>query len=136
MIAVIRIRGLVGTRAKQESTLESLMLRRKYNCILLNAEELIRVRTVREMLTFGEISDETLKELVVKRGKKNHNPIQNADEIVKGLKAGKTLRELGVQPYFGLHPPIGGFKRSTKLPYPQGILGHNKDFEKLIRKML
>jgi hypothetical protein len=35
-----------------------------------------------------------------------------------------------------LHPPIGGFKKSTKLAYPRGILGDKKDIAKLLERML
>lgn len=136
MIIVIRMSGLTGTRAKQEATLETLMLIKKYNCVLLTKEDLPRIASVREMLTFGEVSDETLKLVLSKRGKKGKEPIKNVDEIIKGLNSGKTLRELGVKPYLRLHPPIGGFKKSTRLPYPQGVLGHNKEIETLVKKML
>ena len=136
MIIAIRMRGITCTRAKQEATLETLMLIKKYNCVLLTKEDLPRIASVREMLTFGEVDDETLKLVLSKRGKKGNEPIKNVDEIIKGLNSGKTLRQLGVKPYLRLHPPIGGFKRSTKLPYPQGILGNNKDIAALVKRML
>ncbi len=136
MIIAIRMSGLTGTRAKQEATMETLMLIKKYNCVLLTKEDLPRIASVREMLSFGEVDDETLRLILSKRGKKGKKPIANADEIVKGLNSGKTLRELGVTPYLRLHPPVGGFKKSTRLPYPQGVLGHNKEITKLVKRML
>lgn len=136
MIIAIRIGGLVGVRAKQESTMDSLMLRKKYNCILLRKEDLPRINTVREMMTFGEVDDDTLKLLLSKRAMKRKKMIASVDEIMNGLNGGKTLKEMGVTPYLRLHPPRGGFKRSTRLPYPQGILGHNKDIAALVKKML
>ena len=38
--------------------------------------------------------------------------------------------------FYRLHPPIGGFKKSTKLAFPKGILGEHKDISKLLRRML
>ena len=129
--------GLTGTRAKQEATLDTLMLRKKYNCVLLTTEDLPRIASVREMLTFGEVDDATLKMILTKRAvREDKKPIANVDEIIKGLNSGKTLRDLGVRPYLRLHPPIGGFKVSTRLPYPQGVLGNNKDIAKLVKRML
>ena len=136
MIIAIRMAGLTSTRAKQEATMETLMLRKKYNCVLLTKEDLPRIASVREMMTFGEVDDATLKLVLSKRGVKNNKPIENVDEVIKGLNAGKTLKQLGVKPYMRLHPPIGGFKKSTKMPYPQGILGNNKDIAKLVKRML
>ena len=52
MMIAIRIGGLVGVREKQERTMETLMLRRKYNCIILPKEEIYKLNTVREMLSF------------------------------------------------------------------------------------
>ena len=49
--------------------------------------------------------------------------------------AGKNPEELGMKPWFGLHPARGGIK--SKVHYPKGVLGyHGKDINKLIMKML
>jgi len=138
MIIAIRMSGLTGTRAVQEATLDTLMLRKKYNCVLLTTADLPRIASVREMLTFGEVDDATLKMILAKRALmlEKKKPLMNVDDIIKGLNAGKTLKQLGVRPYLRLHPPIGGFKVSTRLPYPQGVLGNNKDIEKLVKRML
>ena len=136
MMIAIRIRGLVGLRWTRESALDSLMLRKKYNCIIFDKKDLPRFNTIRELVSFGEVDDATLKMILSKRAFKNKKPVENADELVKGLNSGKTLKEMGVTPYLRLHPPIGGFKKSTKLPYPQGILGHNKEIPALVKKML
>ena len=136
MIAAVRIRGLVGTKIKQEARMGSLMLRKKYNCILLDEKDLPRIEKVKEMISFGEIDDETLRMLVSKRGKKGNKSLANADEVIKGLKSGKSLRELGVTPYFRLSPPRGGFKKSMKLHYPKGVLAHNKEINSLLKRMI
>lgn len=121
MKAAIRISGLVGVDKRKASTLESLNLRRKYNCILLSTEDQMnRLEHVKELVSFGEISGETEKLLMEKRGEK-----KNVDGKKTALK-----------PFFRLHPPRGGFKKSTKLPYPKGVLGENKDFDNLIKRML
>ena len=77
-----------------------------------------------------------MKQILIARAVKANKPISNADEVIKGLNSGKSLKEMGLRPYLKLHPPRGGFKKSTKLPYPQGILGNNNEIEKLVKKML
>jgi len=79
MIVVIRISGKVGVRKTQEGSLDSLMLRRKYAAVLLNDKELPVLNSIRELVTFGDIDDATLKELLTKRGKAGKKLISNAD---------------------------------------------------------
>ena len=136
MMIAIRIRGQVQLNGSKMSTLDSLLLRRKYTCIVFDKKDLYKFNTIRELISFGEVDDATLKMILSKRGMKDKKNLENVDEIVKGLNSGKTLKEMGVTPYLRLHPPIGGFKKSTKLPYPQGILGQNKDIVALVKKML
>ena len=59
------------------------------------------------------------------------------DEMVKALLEDKTtLRKEGLKPYLRLHPPRGGWKKSTRLAYPTGILGKNEKISEWIGKML
>ena len=128
--------GRIGVERGRESTLESLMLKKKYAAILISEKDLPVLNKIKELVIFGELDDETLKELLTKRCKKGKALVSNVDEIIKELKSGKRLREVGVNPTLHLHPPRGGFKVSTKLPYPQGVLGKNKDIVKLVKRMI
>jgi len=117
MIALIRIKGQVGLKSSVKETLSRLRLRRKYSCVILeksNASQIGMVKSMRNFIAYGDISKETYKELVEARGKKD--------------KEGK------LKPFFRLHPARGGMK--TKLHYPLGVLGENKEMDKLIRRML
>jgi large subunit ribosomal protein L30 len=117
MIVVIRIRGQVGLNKDVKETLYRLRLRKKYSCIVLEKPtevQLGMIKKLRNFVSYGEIPQETYKKLVETRGKKN--------------KEGK------LKPFFRLHPPRGG--ANTKLHYPKGILGENKEINKLLEKML
>ena len=49
--------------------------------------------------------------------------------------AGKKPEEIGIKPFFRLHPARGGIK--SKLHYPKGVLGnHKENINKLIERML
>jgi len=115
MISAIRIKGLVGINEDIKETLFRLRLRRKYSCVVVEPtkENLGMLKKVRNFVSFGEISKETYDELLKKRGK-----------TVDGK----------LKPFFRLHPPRGGAE--TKLHYPKGILGENKELDKLILRML
>lgn len=113
MICVIRIHGRVGLDKKIIDTLDRLRLRKKYSCVVLEPtkESMGMVKKVENQVAYGEISEDLYKKLVEKRKTKIKN-------------------------FFRLHPPRGGVK-STKLHFPKGILGNNKDkLNKLVEKML
>lgn len=115
-IAAIRIRGQVGLNKDVKETLYRLRLRRKYACVVFdnpNETTLGALKKMRNFISYGEITEETSKALIEKRGK-----------VVNGE----------LKPFFRLHPARGGMK--TKIHYPIGVLGENKELDKLIERML
>jgi large subunit ribosomal protein L30 len=119
-IAVIRIRGMVGIKSEINSALDRLRLKRKYACVVLenpDASQLGNLKKLRDFVAFGEIDEETYKELVSKRGKKD--------------KEGK------LKPFFRLHPPRGGIDSKKHFGVKKGVLGNNKEeINSLILRML
>jgi len=138
MIILIRIHGQVKVKREIESTLNSLKIMKKYSCVVLNetAEIWGMIKKVRQLISYGKINEDTLKMLVEKRARKMGNKPIKKDEIDKVVEEIKQGKIKSVKPFFTLHPPIGGFKKSTKLMFPKGILGENKEIEKLVRRML
>lgn len=144
LLAVIRITGPINLTQDMNGTLDRLRLRRKYACVFLDPKD----KNIKGMLdkvkffvAYGEIEENTLTELIKIRGrvdksKEGHEKLKIdekkfASEILKG----KKLTELGLKPFFRLHPPLGGIK--SKLQYPKGVKGNNKkDINKLIMRML
>ena len=113
VVLVLRIAGQVANRKKDNETLSRLKMRKKFTAILVEEDDQIRmgmVNAVAHMVAFGKVSGDFVKELNSKRPAKE-----------------------GV--YF-LHPPRGGFKNSSKVAAPKGILGMNKDIDKLVGRML
>ena len=112
-ILVLRIAGQVANKKKDNETLNRLKMRKKFTAILIEETDSIRmgmVKAVGHMVAFGKVDDAFVKELNSKRDAKE-----------------------GV--YF-LHPPRGGFKKSSKVAAPKGILGKNEDIVKLVGRML
>lgn len=120
MIAVIRIKGIVGIRKEIAETLDRLRLRRKYACVVFEKPSEVQlgmIKKVQDFVAFGEISDDVYKKLIEARGKKDSE--------------GK------LKPFFRLHPPRGGAKTQRHYGIEKGILGNNKkDINKLIGRML
>ena len=110
-ILVLRIAGQVANRKKDNETLNRLKMRKKFTAILVEEKDGIRmgmVRAVGHMVAYGDVGE----------------------DFVKSMKG--RLKD-GV---YHLHPPRGGFKESSRLPTPKGILGKHEDIVKLVGRML
>lgn len=154
LYAIIRLRGLSGVPPDVAETLRKLRLTRKYTAVVYPKNSSIEgmLATVKDWVTWGEISEETLKELLVKRGRLVGNkPIteefikekfgMSMDDFVRALINGKLqLHKLDniIKPVFRLHPPKGGFKKSTRKPIgSNGELGYRgPEINKLLLRMM
>jgi ribosomal protein L30/L7E len=113
VIAVVRIAGQVKNKKKDNETLKRLKMNKKFSCVLVDEKDVIRmgmVNAVSHMVAFGKVDDAFVKEL-------------------------KAVRKDTAGVFF-LHPPRGGFKKSSKVATPKGILGEHDDFVKFIGRML
>jgi large subunit ribosomal protein L30 len=143
-IILVRIRGLVDVNVNVEKTLNLLRLRKKHSCVIVDEtkETMGMIKKVQHYIAYGKINEETLKLLIMKRGRlPGDKPIvaggKELDMIIKEFSEGKkTLKELGLKPFFRLHPPRKGFKKSIKLSYPQGVLGNNPKINEIVKEML
>lgn len=139
MIAIIRISGQVDLRGDIKSTLDRLRLRKKYTCVILQENKEISgmLKKVSQYVAYGEIDDEMLKEMILKRGKLiGDKPIEAnlVTSLILKIKSG----EFGnMKRFFRLQPPKKGFNKRSRILYPKGILGNNgKDIALLLRRML
>ena len=141
MYAVIRIRGLVGLKKATKDTLIMLRLHKKMHCVLIKENDCMKgmLQKVRDYVTWGEIDDDVLKNLISKRGRK---PVgkrlteKEAEEISKKVKENQKISE-EIIPVFRLNPPSKGFKKSIKQHYPDGELGfRGKEINELLKRMI
>ena len=119
MIAIIRIAGQVGLDRDIKETLIRLRLHTKYSCVVLEMTKEYEgmLKKVRNFVAYGEISDETYKELLKVRGRKDSK--------------GK------IKSYFRLHPPRKGIDSRKHFGVDKGVLGNNGEaINKLIMRML
>ena len=111
MIIAVRIAGRVKQKKKDLETMNRLKIRKKFSAILVDEKDKVRMGMVEaagSCLAYGPIGDGLIKKL-------------------------KPMEKNGV--YF-LHPPRGGFKKSSKLAYPRGILGKNSEISLMVERML
>jgi len=138
MIIAIRISGLVETPSEIGETLFRIRLRRKYSAVLLHptAENLKLLSKIRNFVAYGEISNETLKELISRRAVPADKKKIELSKVIEQLEK-KSPESAGIKPFFRLHPPRGGIDSKLHFPIRKGVLGDNKEkINELVRRML
>jgi ribosomal protein L30/L7E len=115
MIAIIRIKGQPSLDEDLKGTFERLNLRKKYHCIVIEnpgAVELGMIKKVKDLVAYGEISEDTYEKL-------------------------KKIRGYQGEKYFRLSPPRGGIDSKKPFGKNKGVLGDNKEkINQLILRML
>jgi len=139
-IAVIRVRGLVRVKKEINDTLNMLRLYKKNCCVVVPATEgyVGMIKKVKDYVTYGEISEETFKLLIEKRGqlykereKSNKGKINYNKFFVHNNKKYKK--------YFRLSPPKKGFgRKGIKVSFKaSGARGYRKEkINDLIKRMI
>ncbi|HET6730618.1 MAG TPA: 50S ribosomal protein L30 [Nitrososphaeraceae archaeon] len=148
---VIRIRGTVSVPYWAKITLENLNLSKKFRATIVpeNGEYLGMLRRIKQLVAWCRVDNETVKELLDKKGKKSAsqplrvsdlpNGYVNLDQLATDI-ANDTIvisKLDWIKPWFALNPPRGGFKKSVKKQSSQkGILGDNKTLLDLVKTMM
>lgn len=143
MFAVIRVRGTQKIRFDIVRTLNMFRLRAVNHCILVPENESFKgmLNKVKDFVTWGEIDESTLEELVKKRGKvtaKKRIAEKDVKAAVKKILAGK-IDEAGIKPVFQLAPPKKGWERKgVRKAFKQGgALGYRgKKINDLLKRMV
>jgi large subunit ribosomal protein L30 len=139
MILVIRIAGRVGVQKDVKETLERLRLRKKYCAVIIkpSTENQKLLKKIRNQIAYGDITKETLLELIKKRGRYSDKQKKiDAEKILQELDK-KSLKDTGLKPFFSLHPPRGGIESKKHFGVGKGVLGDNKGkINDLVKRML
>lgn len=141
LIAAVRIRGSINVKKDIKDTLSMLRLFRVNHCVLVpnNADFTGMLKKTKEYITWGEINQETLEKLVLKRGRTSGNKKldkKDTKEFAKQILKNKSLKGLSLKPVFRLSPPSKGYK-SIRKHYPKGALGYRKEkINDLLKRMI
>jgi large subunit ribosomal protein L30 len=138
MILVIRIAGQVDLTAGVKETLNRIKLKRKYAAILMHEtrDNLLLLRKVRNFVSFGTIGKDALKNLIKERGTALNGKKIDVEKVIAELEK-KTLSQLGLKPFFRLHPPRGGIDSKKHAgTSSKSVLGENKKIDELVGRML
>ena len=132
LLAVVRIRGRTNIRDSIEETLQRMSLKRVNNLSLIygTKSNLGMLYKCKDYVTFGEISTETLNELLENKGAK-------AEEAAALMGGAKKPKDAGVKLPLRMKPPKHGYK-AIKLPFTsKGDLGYRGErINALIKRMM
>lgn len=139
-IAIVRVRGSVNLSGNVRDTLSLLRLYRKNYCVVVDDSPSYNgmIKKVKDYVTYGEIDDETYKEIVEKRGE----GYKGREEDRKGkIEYKKFILAEGkkIKPFFRLNPPRKGFgRKGIKVSFKaHGALGYRGDkINDLLKRMM
>jgi large subunit ribosomal protein L30 len=132
MYAAIRIRGSVNMAKELKDTLNMLMITRVNHCVLVDKKSEGMLKKAMDYVTWGEISDEVMEKLIVKRGGVEK---KEAKKVIEKIKK-EGVRKAGLKPVFRLSPPRKGY-RSTRSAFPKGDLGYRgEEINSLLKRMI
>lgn len=155
-IIAVRIRGTATDNPDIRKTMETLKMESTFRARLLESNPSIEgmLRTAKNLVAWGQINPQVLEVLLRKRAErespgklddyfaKTFFNKQSVADLAKSMASGeisvKDLWSAGVKPRFRLHPPKGGFKRSTRRAATDGgELGfRGDDINRLVRRMI
>jgi large subunit ribosomal protein L30 len=152
MIAAIRVRGRTGIKKEIADTLDMLKLTRINHAVLIEENPSYKgmLQKAKDYITWGEIDEGTVAQLISKRGKltgnlkvtedyiKENTDYSSVEELSKAVvESGAKLEDSGVKPIFRLHPPRKGYEDIKKTFTESGSLGYRGDkIGDLIKKMI
>ena len=151
--AVIRVRGIVNVKPDIKKTLQLLCLTRANHCVLIEETPSNKgmLQNAKDYITWGEVSKETIAQLLTKRGRLTGDKLISNDHIkaatsykdieslAAALAANKvTLKEIpDVKKVFRLHPPIKGLEGIKRSYANKGALGYRgEQMNQLVERML
>ncbi len=151
-LLVIRIRGTINVSQREKDTMRFLRVDRNNYASLIDdrADYKGMLQKAKDWITWGEPDVETVKEMLMKRGRATGD-VKLTEESVKELgyegfddlaqklvNCEVSINEIeGLKPFFRMHPPKKGFKKSVKRPYrSKGELGYRGEaINELARRM-
>ena len=152
MIAAIRVKGTAGVNKVINDTLKMLRLNRINHAVLIPENPSYQGMLVKskDYITWGEIDEESLTQLIKERGElvggsevtddylKENTDYSSIKDLSKAILQSKVkLEDVNIKPVFRLHPPRKGYENTKKSFKEGGSLGYREgQIKDLIKKMV
>lgn len=133
LLAVVRVRGRVGTRQSINETLARLNLKRVNNLAILygNKSNIGMIHKVNDFVTYGEITTDLMQELLKSKGY-----VVSKEDYEKVISGKATLRNI-INKTIRMHPPRRGYEGIKHGFSVGGALGYRgAEMGKLVKRMM
>ncbi|MDD4453944.1 MAG: 50S ribosomal protein L30 [Candidatus Methanomethylophilaceae archaeon] len=151
--AVIRVRGQPDVNYNVDHTLKLLGLTRVNHCVIVPEDDVTKgmLQKIKDYVTWGEVSEETIADMIRVRGKvsgdegltddyiKENSDFQDAEGMAKAIAGGEyRMKDVeGAKQVFRLHPPVKGYEGNKRSYRNGGALGYRGEaINNLIARML
>ncbi len=153
-LLVVNLHGQINVPHATRETLVQLGLGKRFSAVVVGDDPVSKgsVHLCKDYVAWSPIDEELLTAILKSKGKvSNSRPLDDEAlkamgfkthaELAKAIMSGKETDTLsavrGMKPFFGLSPPKGGFKRSSRRQFKQGgILGENPRLPDIVRRMI
>jgi len=148
------LHGQINVPRATRETLVQLGLGRRFSAVVVGDDPVSKgsVHLCKDYVAWAPIDEELLTAILKSKGKVSNSRVLDdealkamgfkshaelAKAIINGKETGTLSQVKGLKPFFGLSPPKGGFKRSSRRQFRQGgILGENPKLPEIVRRMI
>jgi len=149
-LLVVNLHGLINVPSGTRETLIQLGIGKRFAAAVVGDDPVSKgsVHLCKDYVAWAPLDAELLKErgrvsnsktldeeALKAMGFKTHADLAQA--IMKGEVTDRLSSVKGLKPFFGLSPPKGGFRRSSRRQFREGgILGENPMLADIVRRMI
>ena len=152
-LLVVNLHGLINVPRGTRETLIQLGIGKRFAAAVVGDDPVSKgsVHLCKDYVAWAPLDSELLTSLLQSRGRVSNSKTLD-DEALKALgfkthadlaqsilkdDASSRLASVGLKPFFGLSPPRGGFRRSSRRQFREGgILGENPKLADIVRRMI
>ncbi|MFY9606182.1 MAG: 50S ribosomal protein L30 [Thermoplasmata archaeon] len=152
-LAIVRVRGHAKIQHQAVETMDMMKLTRVNHCVVLPQNDTTNgmLQVVKDYVTWGELTHETLARLLFQRGEvvgggrvtdayvKDNSKYASILSLAKAIDKGEAkLTDVnGLKPVLRLPPPRQGYRSTRRSYFDRGSLGYRgAEIEKLLDRML
>ena len=153
-LIVVNLHGLINVPRATRETLIQLGIGKRFAATVVGDDSVSKgaVHRCKDYVAWAPLDSDLLTALLQSRGRVSSSKTLDgealkamgfktyadlAQAIIKGETSDRLSSVKGLKPFFGLSPPKGGFRRSSRRQFKQGgILGENPQLPEIVRRML
>jgi large subunit ribosomal protein L30 len=153
-LLVVNLHGQINVPRGTRETLVQLGLGKRFSAAIVGDDPVSKgsVHLCKDYVAWAPIDEELLTAILKSKGKVSNSKVLDEEALkAMGFKTHAELAQAiitaedtdrlssikGMKPFFGLSPPKGGFRRSSRRQFREGgILGENPQLAEIVRRMI